>query len=49
VIAREIQTVAMHKAMFIPLGQNRQPVAYRKALVGMADGPPCFTGLRKTG
>jgi peptide/nickel transport system substrate-binding protein len=48
-IARDIQVLAMEEAMFVPLGQLAQPVAYRNTLVDMPKGPPLFTGIRKTG
>jgi peptide/nickel transport system substrate-binding protein len=46
-LAAEMQQVAMREAVFVPLGQFIQPVAYRRNLTGMSKGLPVFTGLRK--
>ena len=46
-ISRQIQAMALDLAVFVPLGQFVQPVAYRRVLTDMPNGPPLFTGVRK--
>ena len=46
-IAHEMQAVMFEEAIYAPLGQFIQPVAYRRRLTGMLGGVPVFTNLRK--
>ena len=45
--ARDLQLRAFEEALFVPLGQFIQPVAYRRRLSGMLNGVPVFTNIRK--
>jgi peptide/nickel transport system substrate-binding protein len=49
-IAAEIQKEAYDKVIYIPLGQFKQPSAWRKSLTGVLDGPatPVFWNMEKS-
>jgi peptide/nickel transport system substrate-binding protein len=46
-IADELQTVLMHEAPFLPLGQVISPTAHRTTLSGLREGFPTFWGVSK--
>jgi peptide/nickel transport system substrate-binding protein len=46
-VARALQLQAFEEALWVPLGQFIQPVAYRRNLTDMLNGVPVFTNLRK--
>jgi len=46
-IAREMQLQAWIDVPYVPLGQNRQPTAYRSDLTGLLQGFPMFWNIRR--
>ena len=47
-IADELQLLVWEEVPFIPLGLQRQPMAYRRGLSGIViGGPPLFWGVRR--
>jgi peptide/nickel transport system substrate-binding protein len=46
-IAREMQPQAWIDVPYVPLGQNRQPTAYRSDLTGLLQGFPTFWNIRR--
>jgi peptide/nickel transport system substrate-binding protein len=46
-IADQLQTVLMHEAPFLPLGQVISPSAHRATLTGLRHGFPTFWGVQK--
>ncbi|MBV9782204.1 MAG: ABC transporter substrate-binding protein [Acidisphaera sp.] len=45
-LCREIQRVAFEEVPFFPLGQYKQPTAYRKRITGVLDGTATFWNVR---
>ncbi|PZW39285.1 peptide/nickel transport system substrate-binding protein [Humitalea rosea] len=47
-ICRDIQIEAMREVPYYPLGQYKQPTAYRHDITGVLDGFPTFWNVRRT-
>ena len=45
-IARDIQSLAWAEVPFLPLGEYKQPTAYRKSVAGVLDGTAVFWNVR---
>jgi peptide/nickel transport system substrate-binding protein len=45
-ICREIQALAFEEIPYYPLGQYKQPTAYRKSITGILDGTAVFWNVR---
>jgi peptide/nickel transport system substrate-binding protein len=45
-ICREIQAVAFEEVPYYPIGQYKQPTAYRKSITGILDGTAVFWNVR---
>jgi peptide/nickel transport system substrate-binding protein len=46
-VAAEMQRLAFEEVPYLPLGQDFQPTAYRRSLIGVLRGPPVFWNLRR--
>lgn len=44
--ARDIQALAWQEVPFLPLGEYKQPTAYRKSITGVLDGTAVFWNVR---
>jgi peptide/nickel transport system substrate-binding protein len=45
-ICREIQALAFEEIPYYPIGQYKQPTAYRKSITGILDGTAVFWNVR---
>ena len=45
-ICRDIQALAFEEIPYIPVGQYKQPTAYRKSITGILDGTAVFWNVR---
>ena len=45
-VARDIQAQAWQDVPFLPLGEYKQPTAYRSAVTGVLDGTAVFWNVR---
>jgi peptide/nickel transport system substrate-binding protein len=45
-ISREVQALAFEEIPYYPIGQYKQPTAYRKSITGILDGTAVFWNVR---
>jgi peptide/nickel transport system substrate-binding protein len=45
-ICREVQALAFEEIPYYPIGQYKQPTAYRKSITGILDGTAVFWNVR---
>ena len=45
-ICRDIQALAFEEIPYYPIGQYKQPTAYRKSITGILDGTAVFWNVR---